>query len=301
MPPRATTELYAANKVRTAATVAAVRTVWHRIDPEGPWDAQWARLVLDAALIVSAAQLGAAIDGASSVPEGLAQSGFPEAQLAEVDPRGFVGWMQHDDGLMIGMSDALLVAPIVRSRESAGDEPVRLAAGGAVLDALVQTAVADAARHAATAQGAATSRTANVFYDPPPMCQRCAVIVGRRYRWGTQFARHPRCDGQTQIVSEREQLEFGFIGPEDITDLTRAQQQAIADGADLFQVVNAKSGTIGGRTPTSALTDGGTRTYADRSRKRSSTRLTPKGVYEAAGDDRQRAIDLLRENGYIIR
>ena len=261
--------------------MAAVGPVWGAIDPEGDWAAQWSRLVLDASLITASAQLGAAIDGAASVPASLVQSGYPEKQLATVNPAGFAGWMQADNGAMVDLPTALYAAPVVRARMATGTIAEKMRAGLSMLEALVQVAVADAARHAATAQGAATANTVNVFYDPPPMCQRCAVIVGRRYKFGTQFARHPGCDGQTQIMSERDESQIPALGMDDVTDLTQAQRKAIEDGADFNQVVNTQSRNPGLVTPRG--------------------RLTPAGIYAEAGDDRQRAIDLLREHGYILR
>lgn len=278
--------------------MAAVAPVWGAIDPGGDWAAQWSRLVLDASIITASAQLGAAIDGAASVPASLVQSGFPEEQLASVNPAGFAGWMQADNGAMVDLPTAMLAAPIVRARTVVGEPEQKLSSGLAVLMALAQVAVADASRHAATAQGAATRNTVNVFYDPPPMCQRCAVLVGRRYKWGTQFARHPRCDGQTQIMSERDESLLPMLGLDDVTDLTQAQRKAIEDGADFNQVVNSQTRPTGGRTPRSPLTGDG-RTYAGGGRSRGATRQTPASIYAEAGGDRQRAIDLLRANGYI--
>lgn len=300
MPPRAITDLYRASQIRSDATMLAAGEIWRGIDPRGDWAAEWARLVPRAVALVGASQLGAAVDGIASVPATLEQSGFPEQQLAEADPRGFVGWMQADSGEMVPLVQALHTAPLIRARQAAGTPEDRLSAGEMVLLAIVQTAVADAARHGATAQGAATARTVNAFYDPPPMCQRCAVIVGRTYKWGTQFARHPRCDGQCVIMSDRDSLDFGLIGPEDVTDLTQWQRDAIEDGADFNQTINAQTRPTGGRTPRSPLSADGMTTSATRSRRRGSTRPTPKAIYAEAGDSRERAIELLRQYGYIL-
>lgn len=300
MPTEAITDLYAASEVRSGVTMATVGEVWGRIDPARDWAEEWARLVPRASAVVAASQLGAARDGAASVAAVLEQSGFPERQLAVANPAGFMGWMQADSGEMVPLTQALATAPIVRAREAAGSVEDRLLAGRSVLEALAQTAAADAARHAATAQGAATEWTKCMFYEPPPMCQRCAVIVGREYPFGTQFSRHPRCDGQVMCISQRDyQRDIYSLTPDDITDLNRWQRQAIEDGADVNQVVNAQTRPIGGRTARSPLYAGGTRTHSTYSR-RVKSRLTPKGVYAEADGNRARAVELLEANGYVL-
>lgn len=76
----------------------------------------------------------------------------------------------------------------------------------------------------------------------------------------------------------------------------RSGAQAIRDGSDLGQVVNARLGmttTVGplGRQ-LKATTIGG------RGRRRR-VRLMPEAIYELAGDDRAEAIRLLKLHGFI--
>lgn len=71
--------------------------------------------------------------------------------------------------------------------------------------------------------------------------------------------------------------------------LRESEVKAIADGADPAQVVNARRGSKGMTTTESTTRRG----RANRGR------LTPDGIYTQAGDDRDRALALLREHGYI--
>lgn len=85
-----------------------------------------------------------------------------------------------------------------------------------------------------------------------------------------------------------------------VTDLRPAEKRALAEGADLSQVVNARRGSQGLTTTEGATRRGlaGQRLGAQRGRR--ATRLTPEGIYTSAGDDRAEAIRLLREHGYLL-
>lgn len=77
---------------------------------------------------------------------------------------------------------------------------------------------------------------------------------------------------------------------------TKAGAQAIRDGADISQVVNARSGM----TPNGNFTVSGTRGRAGAGLKRGQRRMTPESIYPQANGSRDRAIELLKEHGYIL-
>ncbi|HHU10578.1 MAG TPA: hypothetical protein GXZ60_11275, partial [Intrasporangiaceae bacterium] len=187
-------------------------------------------------------------------------------------------------------------SPIVRARQGVGVPATMLAAGRASLEALTQAAVADAARWASGVQAVATTRTVATWYEPAPYCQRCAVLIGKRVKPTTQFVRHPRCDGMVRIMSERDREELPTVTPEQVTDLNRWQRAALDEGADFNQVVNANTAPRGGRLGGSPLRERGTQTLVG---ARGKVRLTPKGIYRQAGDDREKAVELLRQYGYL--
>lgn len=296
MPPSATLDLYRATQRRSLAAMLGVRSLWGRIDPAGDWAAQWSALLPRAVVLVGSAQVGAATDGAASVGASLAQSGFPEQQLARVAPGGFSGWLEDPDTGAVTTLDKALYSPIVRARQGVGAPSTMLAAGRASLEALTQAAVADAARWGSGVQGVATARTVATWYEPAPYCQRCAVLIGKRVKPTTQFVRHPRCDGMVRIMSERDRGELPTVTPEQVTDLNRWQRKALNEGADFNQIVNANTSPRGGRLGGSPLRERGTQTLVG---ARGKVRLTPKGIYQQAGDDREQALDLLRQHGYL--
>jgi hypothetical protein len=131
-----------------------------------------------------------------------------------------------------------------------------------------------------------------VRYLELPSCSRCVVLAGRRYRWSAGFERHPRCDclhipytvaspwAGRAIEDPEAAVETGQV-----TGLSAADRRALEDGADLGRLVNAK------KTGLSIAGDG--------TRKRG-RRLTPEAIYKRAGNDRELALKLLRQNRYVL-
>ena len=95
---------------------------------------------------------------------------------------------------------------------------------------------------------------------------------------------------QSSRAPEGERYQ-AVLDPAQIHDLTDAQRKAIEDGADLNRVLNAYRGAKPGTYETMATT-------AELSR--GATRLTPEAIYAAAGDDRNRALNMLRHYGYYL-
>lgn len=155
-------------------------------------------------------------------------------------------------------------------------------------DRLVASLVQDAGR---AAEGVAVAVRPRVYWTRfvnPPCCSRCAILAGRRYRWSDGFQRHPGCD--CSILATGEQSPY-VLSPEEllatgqVRGLSKADAQALADGADLNQVVNV-------RKKSSGLMNGG------QSLARAG-RPTPAGIYALADGDRGRALELLGQYGYI--
>lgn len=220
------------------------------------------------------------------VPAALGQTGFPEKPLALVNPKAFMN--VASDGR--SLESLLWLVPDVADR-AGGPVVQRMAAGRTFLDLVTHRQVADAGRGASSVAIAATARTGWVRYVNPPCCQRCAVLAGRVYRYSQGFKRHHRCDCQMRPVSDREPPE-GYtdtIKPDQIHDLTDAQREALAEGADLNRTVNAYRKRLKDRdkmTTTYELARGG-------------GRLTPDGIYQVASS-REQAIAMLRTHGYLL-
>jgi hypothetical protein len=181
-----------------------------------------------------------------------------------------------------------------------------------VLEQIVAAEVQDAGRSAAQAEIVVRPDWQNyVRLLTPPSCKRCTVLAGRIYRDLDGFLRHPGCDcvhvpvenweqahDAGLVSSPREAFENGHI-----RDLTKAEQQAIEDGADIGKVINSSSGIyiadIGGRRA-KATTYGTTRRSAWRKANPSvRVRLRPEAIYAIANGDRDEVMRLLRLHGYI--
>jgi hypothetical protein len=287
----------------SAAGLIAARRAWVRGDT--------GRVVS----AVVAAQLVAARDAVESVPLMLAEQGLSTDAAGEVDPRAFAGVA----------SDGRPLASLLAIPETLP-----------AFELIVATQLQDAARGAAgVATVAHPVATGYVRMLNPPSCSRCAVLAGRFYKWNKGFLRHPRCDCRHVPSSEATATDlttnpdayFRSLSPtEQDKHFTKAGAQAIRDGADISQVVNARRGMsaagvtrtttreIGGEAftvnvrrrtlSTNTTTEGGTRRgVAGRAmgakRRQTVTRLTPESIY-AWTESREEALRLLRANGYFL-
>lgn len=189
------------------------------------------------------------------------------------------------------------------------------------LDLLVASEIVSAGADAASVELVMEPAWTNyVRVLVPPSCDRCTILAGRIYRDLEGFARHPKCDCQHWPVESWAEAEAAGLVTDpqvafergQVRGLSKADEQAVRDGADLQEVVNAKRG--GGRRPqgmTNAITADifgktvkatleGTTKRAEWRRKHPNLpiRLRPESIYEHA-KDRDDAIRLLRLYGYI--
>lgn len=283
------------------------------------------------AALVSAAQLGAAVDGISYVGAALSEQGIRVDPQFDVDPGALVGMATTVDLSAYGSMEAMLYGSVVHARsgsaESVGD---RLALGERFLQTAVWTQVADAGRMGAALATGSRPRVGYVRVVNPPCCQRCAVLAGK---WSAEvaFPRHPGCDctsvPTTESADHRGLVED--VGPEHIKDLTRGQRLAIEDGADMNQVINShragqrfgrdgmwtREGTtkrayathvrqevarLRGRSVTWSSEQVGRRgAVANYTVRRLGPRATPDAIYRYA-PTREEAIRALHAEGYIV-
>lgn len=157
------------------------------------------------------------------------------------------------------------------------------------IDRLTESLVAEAARAAQVADMVTRPDVRHVRHLNLPSCSRCAVLAGRVYRFSDGFQRHPGCDcvmipvtvASPDLTYDPEQL----VRNGQVSGLSKADRKAIADGADFGQVVNVRARKAGLLNAGEALTRAG--------------RPTPAGIYRTVGDDRDRALSLLAQHGYI--
>ena len=269
---------------------------------------------------VSRLQLDAATRGAGYGGNTLADQGLYEAPEAWVDPSSLAGVSSRGASLGAALYSAI---PHTKDLIAGGmPERVALARGREVLQMSAATQVADAGRTAAGLDTFARPRVGYVRMLNPPSCSRCSVLAGRFYRNNEGFQRHPRCDCVHVPTTRTEAAESeGLVHDpyayfeslsESAQDKTfgKAQAQAIRDGADLFQVVNARrgmsyagvsaDGTRRGQKVASDFTrEGTTRRALWGGANPKGKRLTPDAIY-AQGLPREATLDLLAKHGYLL-
>ena len=230
-----------------------------------------------------------------------------------------------------------------------------IARTGSHFDTIVRTQLADVARQSSVIANAVRPQADRyVRVVNMPACSRCVILAGREYRSDVAFQRHPRCDctmapsasdtaGDATAdpaqafdfykpAAELDRLhpdltvkmrqEAGIYSQEDV--FTKAGAQAIRDGADMAQVVNARRGMttaqVGGRTIRStregvtrrghgyqAMKERGQygvgkdyREHGARYFRTRSSRLMPETIYAVATSDAD-ALRLLHLYGYVMK
>lgn len=238
--------------------------------------------------------MASATDAGPYIAATLHELGLDAPAVAQVQPGAFVGVASDGRDLM-----SLLYEPVIAAKVAVGDGAAPsggLMAGLQVLDRIVLTQIADAGRGAAgVAIVARPQVTGWVRMLTPPSCSRCAVLAGKFYRWNQGFARHPRCDcvhipATESIASDLTVDARAAVLGGRVTGLSRADTRAIVDDhADVGQVINAHRGmfTAGNVKATSEAAPRGVQ------------RLMPESIYRQAGADRAKAIELLRQHGYL--
>lgn len=291
---------------RTAAS-------WAALDP-ADLSGSWAASIGPAMVRTLAAAQRLASAGASQYVSASvdAQGADPTADGA-VDPTMFSG--AAADGRSLA---GLLYTPVLKTKVAIGaglSVPEALASGASELSMLVGTEVADAGRDAA---GAAMTATRSVHgyvrMVSGSACSRCIVLAGKHYRWNASFLRHPHCACTGIPVAENiaghlttdPHAFFDSLSPmQQNRRFGVADAQAIRDGADISQVVNARRGLYTTRAfgrDVQATTEGMSRRGLAGQRLAGQTkglRLTVGQIYADAAGDRNLTISLLRRYGYL--
>lgn len=186
-------------------------------------------------------------------------------------------------------ADALLASTAFTSEVNRMLEAIEKAETEFQFQRLVTSLVQDAGRAAQGVAVAVRPKIGHVRHLNLPSCSRCAVLAGRVYRYSTGFQRHPGCDCvmiPTTLANDQLRYDPVDLAREgQVTGLSKADQRALADGADFNQVVNVRSGKAG-------LTESGAVLYRR-------GRMTPEAIYRQTGSDRDAALALLQSNGYL--
>lgn len=168
------------------------------------------------------------------------------------------------------------------------------------LQLMALTQIADASRTAAGVAIAARPRVGWTRMVNPPCCARCAILAGRFYRWNEGFLRHPACDCRHIPTAEdvagdvrTDPAELFRQGK--VNGVTKAEQKAIEQGADINRVINARRSRYVDEAGHRLTREGTARARLGVG----GVRPTPEQIYRTAGDDRDKALSLLSRFGYV--
>ncbi|MFE2994264.1 hypothetical protein ACFXG4_04940 [Nocardia sp. NPDC059246] len=320
--PQAATEFDRAQRAVSSDVLDEVAARWGTLPPND-FDAWFARNVDRLVRLVAAGQAAATADADGYVGDVLDEQGIGTTQEARPNPGRLIGVTSDGRGI-----DGLLHQAVVDAQQRvARGESAYMAwqTAGRLVHTYVQTELADVGR-AATGLGIVSRR--NIGYRRmlvPPSCSRCVVLAGRFYRWSAGFKRHPNCNCRHIPCREDVADDVRTDPHRYFESLTAAEQdktfgvagaQAIRDGADISQVVNADRGVtvVGGRQQRTnvygqqlLITSEGTtrrgiagKIFRARGRNsRRTPRLMPEAIYEIA-ESHEDALNLLRKNGYLL-
>lgn len=295
---------------------AADRT-WKGVDPRLVRDS-WNRTNADFLTLFATLQMRAASSAMDASTLMLAE------QDDYVRPDGIANPMAFGTGFAPSGIDleSYFSIPVTRTLQaikSGVGESDAMQIGRATLRQMSTQALEDTS---VSAMGVSITQRAGVGYvrvESPDCCPRCAILAGKYFRHSQNFLRHPKCHGTTIPCKGRDKAEKqGWItDPMDrFNGMSEAEQdrvfghadaQAIRDGADIYQVVNAHRGMRPiGRGNIRMTTSEGTSRYgwSHMIRKyeygqRQRRRLTPEGIY-SFNLPREQTIELLKREGYIL-
>jgi hypothetical protein len=308
-----------------AATALAVRHTWLQVDRNNI-HTSWLGMLGNVVSIVAGGQLATA---RTTEPwlQSLLGHDADQAASDRLTPGALVG--VTGDGRPLGGAFAAPMWAALRLVTRGMPVVQAMAHGQALLAVMARTAIADTGRAADTI-GMVTrpAVTAYVRVVEGGACARCLVLAGREYGVSTGFLRHPRCHcGMEPVTREHKPTP---TSPKTVVDAMSDKQKvkafgeggakAIDAGADIAQVVNARrgmatatafgrsiqtttEGTVRGefrRQQFRRLQDEGKipRSRSMRGFRPTENRLMPEQILRLA-DDREHAIRLLRQHGYI--
>ncbi|QBI97695.1 MuF-like minor capsid protein [Gordonia phage Dogfish] len=322
---------YAEQRRLTTAVLVRAATLWGDRPPRDfdAWFAENGPVLTELLTRTQPEIVGRSVEYVSAV---LTAQGGDITPDVDVDPTPLLG--VAGDGRPI---DSLLYGAVIHAKAEIGkvDKPTDLdmragwsESGRVALLTRMRTVLADTSRAATSLATVARPRVGYTRLLVGTSCGRCAVLAGRRYGSAAPFLRHPGCDcrhvpGRFSDLDEAAVdvgAYFRSLSPEEQDRrFTKAGAQAIRDGADPTQVVNARRGAgldyasgritdeeraaIRGRSKAGGTTTEGTtrrgRAYRSlQSNGQVPQRLMPEAIYQAADGDRKKALELLRVHGY---
>jgi len=258
------------------------------------FDESWAGIAEPVHMATAAAQIAAAATGSAYVGAILAETDIDAPPVATLAPQAFAGSAPPHGARL----DAVLGGAVVRAKEAVAGG---LAAAAALTEArswlqgVVLDSVRFANREAVSASIAVRPAVQGwVRMLNPPSCKYCINLAGKWFRWNEGFESHPGCDcrhipAQEAAAGDLTVDPYAYFQSLDEVSQNRIfgkrDAQAVRDGADIHRVINVRGRGLA--TPKRAQKFGapGKKTVDD--------------IYRQAGGDRGRAIELLRDEGFV--
>jgi hypothetical protein len=304
----------AQQKLNADIQVEALR-IWRGLVRLGPGRLRqaWPDAQAELLVLLVAAQLAAAAKSDDYIAEVAA------AQSIGVPPEGAlaaeaVAAVASDGRPLETLLDQAALA-VLAALASGLSRAQSFASGLATLAMILSTQIADAGRAGESVASTNLRLTGYVrMLTGATSCSRCVILAGRWYEWNEGFERHPDCDcihiparedRAGDLRTDPDAYFRSLSADEQDRVFTNAGAQAIRDGADMNQVVNARSGmrtaqVFGRRTLTTTT---GTTRRAQASRfirvGGRPVRLMPETIYDIA-ESQEHALELLRIHGFII-
>lgn len=297
------------NRSKDRVSEAAV-LAWSEVDPARITQS-WEPITPALAAVVAAEQTRVADSAVRTSREVSVETGQYELPEAFHDPRELVGYGSQG----VPLEEALYGPAIgVKTRIKGGAWVAdAMLYGMTAVSSMASTIVADTGREAMQMDMITRKQTGYVRVVEAGACSRCIVLAGKFFRWNEGFLRHPSCLCKHMPAKDREwaEGEGWFADPyAAFQDMSKAEQerifgeyssQAIRDGADIFQVVNATSPRAGMYAGGRMTREGTTRFGNFRQTSQYRHRLTPYGIYGDGSRSRDQVIKALEQNGYILR
>lgn len=246
-PPPLASEYSKAQRRRIDEAVKEVLARWQRMGPR--FDASWTLIAAPVAAVLRDAQYDLVDRATQYTPAVMEQTGQTRvlAQVATPNAESLIGLA----GNGLSLEDTLSWAPVEAKRAvgSGATATAALATASKWLDRTTTTVLADTARSAEALEMYTRNVGGYVRMVNGGACGRCVILAGKFFRKNEGFLRHPRCRCVHIPASESlagdwqtdPRAYFDSLNDEQRIKLmgSKANAQAVADGADMGQLVNA--------------------------------------------------------------
>lgn len=290
---------YGLTASHAANSANAVQQLWDAVPPDMSIIEGWNRIAPSITDIVAQEQVASGVLANAYLQAQSDVQGFDLLDI--INPAQFV---TPTDNAQDWLSYAVTASMDAANRRGLPEVQAR-AVGRDVIVRTSGTMVNDAGREATQAILCASSAEGYYRKLRTPSCSRCAILAGAFYGWSRGFRRHPRCDCQHVPAAEvDDSLEFDPVSAVEagqVTGLSEAELEAIRDGADPSQIVNAHRGKL----RTVDIYGKRVRTTLSGTTRRGAfyvpgqARLTPTEIFKQANGDRDAARLMLARYGYL--